>query len=1405
MMINGLSIRPRAGYLFVLLAGVLALQPALAGEATPGNSVARAKATKGKADIRPIEGRYIVVLDAPALPVYLSGRQGTSLQSGTATAPRLRPDLQSPEAVAYLSELDNQYEMVRELASTTLGREVHAIQRFQLALNGFVAEFSDTEAKQLAKLPGVASIQQDSIIRKQTYAGPEWIGARPIWEGQGSLPSSRGEGVVVGIIDSGANWGHVSFDDPSSGPFSYNHSNPYGQQLGLCSDPEVQCNDKLVGVYDFVQDLANTEVVEENTKGRDNGQHGAHVASTVAGNPVTVTLFGSQVELSGVAPNANIVSYRVCFAGDPDDPDDDGCINSQIVQAINQAIEDEVDVINMSLGGGQFSSWVDNLALAYLNAYSAGIFVATSASNAGPADGSINNPANAPWMFAVGSATHDRIFGNTLSTLSGGNTPPPGALNGASLTQEGIGRRTIVHARDFGNALCGVGPAELASTCAENTGASNPFPAGTFNGEIVVCDRGTYGRIEKGKNLQLAGAGGFVLANTQANGAESIESDRHCLPTTHLGANDGDKLRTWLDSGTAHEASISAASTVSDDQFADRLSGFSSRGPNLAPAEDILKPNVIAPGDLIWAASNEGDNTFVGLGGTSMSSPHAAGAAVLLSAIRPNWTPAMIASALQLTATNALATDENGVPATRLEVGHGRIRVDEAARAGLYLNETGVRFQNAGPGGSVEPRDLNLPSMTDAGCAVECSFTRTLRPLVAGRTWTASVEGFPAGVEVTVAPQQFTLGAGAQQTITVDVDLSGFAIPNTWLSGDVVLRSSGLPDAVMPVTVQSTNGELPELWTISSDRNSGSETFSLGNLAALPQASFAGYGFAEPELTVEELVEDPTFADPYDGGDGVYTLLLDVPPNTLILSAALSAPIAEDLDLYVGRDLNRNGRADLAEQRCVSGGFDSNELCEILEPSAGGWWILVQNYENGVDPATPVGPAMETRLLTTVVSAGSPSPLHVAGPGMTDAGENFDLMLSWDAVSVRGGQDLLGAVLVSSRPDAPGDIGIIPVRFQRTGIASTTTTILHPGREQGFALAPGQVQNRLVVDVPPGATSLAISVDGATSEQNNNLELQLRRRSFANSFAKVPEVMALPGGIVATEMGMGGNGPELIISGGDLSPGRWYAVVTNTGNVSADVRVTANLEYDGSPPLMRFGSDLWQPALRDIGQGVQYVQIGGSRGVAWYTYDDQGQPTWYLAADSNPQGNVWTADVQRFTNDGTEQQSTVVGTMSMTMLSEEEMVFSWSLLGEHGSDLMMPSFQVTTCPDLGDGPLNYSGIWTRLPEGKGGASIAMNANVQAQTHYIYDADGVPRWLLAPAAVTEESFDLLQFSGFCPTCSGSIDNQVVGTLTRLFESESSGGWLLDYDLAAPLSSVVDRSDMAMRLSGSVACE
>ncbi|HID48208.1 MAG TPA: peptidase S8, partial [Chromatiales bacterium] len=527
-----------------------------------------------------------------------------------------------------------------------LRRELSPQHYYRVGLTGFAASMSSAEAQRLGRMPGVKAVHPNVTYTPQLDAGPEWIGARDIWDGPAGL-NSEGEGVVIGIIDGGINWEHPFFADV--GGDGFDHTNPRGSQFGLCSQAEVLCNDKLIGVYDFTTG---------NTNGRDGDDHGSHVASIAAGNRIAGGLEFAPgiivpINASGVAPHANIISYKVCVA-DGVDGSPGSCSGGAILAAIEQAIVDQVDVINMSLGAlgvQRPPPWLDLIADTLLDARGVGIISSLSAGNAGPLPNTISSSGNAPWVMAAGNITHDRIFGQTATNLSGGVTPPPDPLVGGGLTQ-GLGPRRIVYAGDFGFPLCGSGPAELAIGCNPGdpdplTGASNPFTPGTFNGEIVVCDRGNYGRIEKSFNVRAGGASGMILANTQ-NSLANIASDAHCVPSVHIDADQGDDLRNWLLAGDNHQGLITPLGRVQDDAFANQLSFSSSRGPNNEIA-GIVKPNLVAPGSNILGASADGGGIAF-LSGTSMASPHVAGAAALLLGVNPAWTPAQVQSALETTA-----------------------------------------------------------------------------------------------------------------------------------------------------------------------------------------------------------------------------------------------------------------------------------------------------------------------------------------------------------------------------------------------------------------------------------------------------------------------------------------------------------------------------------------------------------------------------------------------------------------------------------------------------------------------------------------------------------------------------------------------------------------------------------
>jgi len=276
-------------------------------------------------------GRYIIELQNPPLAAAATRKAGER-----------RLKTRSPEAVAYLEFIAMRHEEFTQEASLLLRRAVTPVHRYRIVTNGMAVDLSEGEAAILAESPLVKSISKDRIRRLETFAGPKWIGAGQIWSGQSGFSAAAGENIIVGILDSGINWDSPSFDDPTLD--GYAHTNPLGETLGLCDLPEVRCNNKLIGVYDYVTDNPSTDEVEESTNGKDISGHGSHVASIAAGNPVSIPVPGKGNQtLSGVAPRANLITYRICHIS--------GCFESITIAAIEQAVEDQVDVLNYSIGG----------------------------------------------------------------------------------------------------------------------------------------------------------------------------------------------------------------------------------------------------------------------------------------------------------------------------------------------------------------------------------------------------------------------------------------------------------------------------------------------------------------------------------------------------------------------------------------------------------------------------------------------------------------------------------------------------------------------------------------------------------------------------------------------------------------------------------------------------------------------------------------------------------------------------------------------------------------------------------------------------------------------------------------------------------------------------------------------
>ncbi|SDU87232.1 S8 family serine peptidase [Jiangella alkaliphila] len=1018
---------------------------------------------------------YIVQLEQAAVPAYGGGIDGLSATGPEArgSAP-LDPDTRAAEAYAgHLEEA--QAELVTRI-DDEIGRAPDVAYTYTYALNGIAVELTSDEARAVAELPGVTSVQVDTLKELQTDVGPEWIGAPSLWDGSATPDAgdtgTKGEGVVVGVIDTGINPANPSFADvvpAAEGGDGFDHTNPRGagSYVGVCDPanpaflPNWGCNDKLIGAWDF------TSV--DGTNPYDSDGHGSHTASTSAGNQVSATTFsaeGTEHEFSatrtikGVAPHANVIAYDACAAG---------CPGAATLASINQAIIDGVDVINYSIGSPSASPdpWSDTDSVAFLNARATGIYVATSAGNEGPGAATTGSPGDVPWVTAVGAAQHNRQWQAEMQNLTadGGATLP--AIRGQGFSGASDGTLPLVDAGDLDNPLC----------------LANGFPAGTdFTGQIVVCDRGGNGRVEKGQVVGDLGAAGFILANDAASGT-SLNADAHVIPAVHISFDDGVALKAWMASVTGERGSLSGGLEVISDDLGDIMASFSSRGPNRAV--ELISPAVTAPGVDVLAANGLGNEVSWGfISGTSMASPHVAGSYTLLKALHgDDWTPAEAQSALMTTSITDV-TDNDGTPADWFDMGSGRVDLNVAAMAGLVLDVTPAEYAAADPSEGGDVKELNTASLADRQCLQTCEWTRTVTGTSTGAgTWTVSTDSITDGIDVTVEPSTFTIAEGQDIELTITADVSGSAT-DAYQLGNVVLtpaEGSAAPVAHLPVAALPSNGVLPDAIDIDTRRDAGSQESDPIESIEIEDFTATVGGLVPVEEQQLSIVEDSTNTDPYDG-NGTVAILVDVPADTARLVAQLSDSTAPDLDLFVGT----GDTPSLATQVCSSATGSADEFCDVGSPEAGTWWILVQNWQ-----ASAPGGTDTVTLGTAVVTAGEGN-LTVEGPETQPLGEPFTVRAFYDEPDLDPGETWFGAVALGSSPDTPGNIGVIPVTVERHADDVTKTASVDtagPGDTIRYTLTvapnvtPEDLAYTITDTLPEGTTYVEGSAtEGATVE-----------------------------------------------------------------------------------------------------------------------------------------------------------------------------------------------------------------------------------------------------------------------------------------------------------------------------------
>ncbi len=719
---------------------------------------------------------YIVQLEGSPLASYRGEIAGLAATSPAVTNAN-KLDVNSPAAQAYRNYLaDNRTAVLNEMAQLTGRDNFNILYTYELAYNGMAIELTPAEAAQIAKLPGVAYVVENFQRYIQTDTTPEFINAWGIWDGTNTvLTGTQGAEIVVGVIDTGINMGSPSFADV--GDDGYDHTNPRGQFYGWCNpthpsyDPGLACNDKLIGVYSY-PDSGNNPI-------DDNG-HGSHTASTAAGNVVYDVEYDGFTfdEIAGMAPHANIIAYDVCTAA--------GCQISSILAALDDTIADQVDVINYSIGGGPTNPWADPDSLAYLAVRDAGIFVATSAGNSGPGPGTVGSPANSPWLTSVGNSTIGRVLANTLDVTGPGVVPPE--LQGIAALRGPDGpeipadiARDIVFAGD-------VDPGNVRGCAA--------FPAGSFTNSIALIQRGDCTFFDKVTNATNAGADAAIIYNN--SGGPPIVMGGLAgttIPSVFVAQTDGEAVVAWVQNETDPTARINTGvERVVNPVWADTVAAGSSRGPNVVPS--FIKPDIAAPGTNILAAVEGDPNNYSMLSGTSMASPHVAGAAALMRSLYPSWTPAEIQSALMMTSWPDLLKEDSLTPADAFDIGAGRLDLTYAALTGLVLDETTANFEAADPGMGGDPTALNLASLANPSCVGQCTWTRTFSSVLSTpATYTITFD-VPVSMTMTADPAVFTINPGATQVVEFTADVSDMPV-DVYAFGTIMLETDAVHTPAM--------------------------------------------------------------------------------------------------------------------------------------------------------------------------------------------------------------------------------------------------------------------------------------------------------------------------------------------------------------------------------------------------------------------------------------------------------------------------------------------------------------------------------------------------------------------------------------------------------------------------------
>ncbi len=660
-----------------------------------------------------VPNRYIVELSTESVGAYVArtaSRGAGKALLHSAAAQRQRTAIRSQQAAA------------RTGIEAAQGRVLGAVETLN---NALVVEIADSQAARLASLPGVVKVLPVHTLRPLLDHALPLHNVPQAWSQVGI--SNAGAGIKIGMIDSGIDIGHPGFAD---GGFTM----PAGFPLADTQADLAYTNNKVVVARSYANLFAT---VDPDLSAADHLGHGTATAMVAAG----VSNAGPLATISGVAPQAWLGSYKVFGT-----PGYNSTASDDIIMlAINDAVNDGMDIINLSLGGLAFNLDADTEAQILDVADSLGVIVVAAAGNGGSDPYTINSPADAPLAIAAGAMNNDRFFADGVVLPDNSSlvaVPGNGTYPSASIT----GSLTDVFSVD-GNGL-----------------ACSSLPAGSLTGTIALIFRGTCTFESKINNAQAAGAAAVVVYdNIDGEAIPLMAVGAATVPAVMISNADGLTLKPQAVNGFAVTVQLVPGAFYTNPAG---IASFSARGPNI---DFSIKPDVLAVGVNVYTAAEKLDpngevfssDGYAIAAGTSFAAPLVAGAAAIVKQARPGLTADQYRSLLVNSAAPAWLAP--GTAASVQQGGAGVLDVLAALNSTVAAAPVSLSF---GAGGSTVGATQSL-TLTNVG-TVSDSFQIAVAPASssgpAPQLTTSSVQLDPgASVTLPVVFQADSLTPGAYE------------------------------------------------------------------------------------------------------------------------------------------------------------------------------------------------------------------------------------------------------------------------------------------------------------------------------------------------------------------------------------------------------------------------------------------------------------------------------------------------------------------------------------------------------------------------------------------------------------------------------------------------------------------